>query len=93
MAHLLCELFVRLRSVGLVNDVSCELPITQSEFADAVGLSSVHVNRTLQGLRSRGLIKLTGKRFEVLNWHRLAEEGDFDPVYLHLDPGEASELA
>ena len=93
MAHLLCELFVRLRAVGLVNDMSCELPITQSEFADAMGLSNVHLNRTLQGLRSRGRVKLSGKRFEILNWQGLAEEGDFDPVYLHLDPTEASELA
>lgn len=93
LAHLLCELFVRLRAVGLVKDMSCDLPITQTEFADAMGFSNVHVNRTLQGLRSRGLIKLSGNRLEVLDWQRLAEEGDFDPVYLHLDQTEASELA
>ena len=49
MAHLLCELYVRLKSVGLTNGDGYAFPLTQAEFGDALGLSTVHVNRTLPG--------------------------------------------
>ena len=62
MAHVFCELIVRLRAVGLVEDDACNLPITQAEFADAIGVSTVHVNRVLQEMRAHGLIELTGDR-------------------------------
>jgi CRP-like cAMP-binding protein len=84
MAHVLCELMVRLRAVGLVEDHACELPITQAEFGDALGVSTVHVNRVLQALRSEGLIELKGEQLKILDWDRLKEVGDFDPTYLHL---------
>ena len=51
MAHLLCELLVRLRAVELVEDHAFDLPVTQAELADALGISNVHVNRVLQDLR------------------------------------------
>ena len=51
LAHVLCELVVRMRAVGLAEDHRCELPMTQAELADATGISTVHVNRTLQELR------------------------------------------
>jgi CRP-like cAMP-binding protein len=54
MAHVLCELLVRLRAVGLTKDYSCDLPITQAEFADALGVTNVHVNRVVQHLRADG---------------------------------------
>ncbi|MCC2687234.1 MAG: helix-turn-helix protein [Rhizobiaceae bacterium] len=84
IAHLLCELVVRLRAVGLTDGYSCDLPITQSEIADASGLSTVHVNRTLQDLRANRLISLKGTYLDVLDWKGLKEAGDFDPAYLHL---------
>lgn len=84
MAHLLCELRVRLSMVGLVEDETFDLPITQAEFADAIGASTVHVNRVLQELRADGLIRSRGTQVSILDWERLKEAGDFDPLYLHL---------
>jgi CRP-like cAMP-binding protein len=84
LAHVLCELVVRMRAVGLAEDHRCELPMTQAELADATGISTVHVNRTLQELRRDELITLTGGKLQVLDWPRLKEIGDFDPRYLHL---------
>src|SRR3954452_59867 len=84
MAHLLCELYVRLKAVGLTNGDACDMPFTQAELADATGLSTVHVNRTLQELRGEELISLRSGSLTVLDWDRLKEAGEFDPTYLHL---------
>src|SRR5215204_2675597 len=84
IAHVLCELMVRLQVVGLTQDHTVQIPITQNEFADATGLSNVHVNRVLQALRSDGLIVLRGNTFQVVDWDKLKHAGDFDPTYLHL---------
>lgn len=84
MAHLLCELLVRLRGVGLAEDQTFDMPVTQTELADAIGASTVHVNRVLQELRADGLIRSRGTQIQVLDWDRLKEAGDFDPLYLHL---------
>jgi CRP-like cAMP-binding protein len=90
MAHMLCEMLVRLRAVGLVEDHACDLPITQVEFADALGFTTVHVNRVLQQMRTDGLIELKGKRLFVPDWERLKEAGEFDPTYLHLEDEQAA---
>ncbi len=84
LAHVMCEFVVRMRSMGLTEGHECELPITQAELGDAMGISTVHVNRTLQELRASGLIRLTGARLTVLDWDRLRAVGEFDPTYLHL---------
>jgi CRP-like cAMP-binding protein len=84
VAHLLCELFVRLRAVGKADGDACILPLTQTELADAVGISTVHVNRTLQLLRREKLITLTGSRLAILNWPGLQKVAEFDPSYLQL---------
>jgi CRP-like cAMP-binding protein len=89
MAHLLCELLVRLRAVELVEDHAFELPLTQGDLADALGITNVHVNRVLQDLRGAGLISLHGKTLKVLDWEGLKTMGDFDPTYLHLVKKEA----
>jgi CRP-like cAMP-binding protein len=89
MAHLLCELLVRLRAVELVEDHAFDLPLTQAELADALGLSNVHVNRVLQDLRGEGLISLHGKALKVLDWEGLKNVGEFNPTYLHLVKREA----
>jgi len=84
MAHLLCEMQVRLAMVGLVEDETFDLPITQTELADAIGASTVHVNRVLQEMRADGLIRSRGTQVQILDWKGLMEAGDFDPLYLHL---------
>jgi CRP-like cAMP-binding protein len=84
MAHLFCELFVRSRAVGLGNEHSISLPLTQNELADATGMSNVHANRTLQELRARQLISFDGTRLIVLDWPKLCRTGDFREGYLHL---------
>ena len=89
MAHLLCELLVRLRAVELVEDHVFDLPVTQGELADALGISNVHVNRVLQELRKQDLISQQGKTLKVLDWEGLKWAGEFDPTYLHLVKKEA----
>jgi CRP-like cAMP-binding protein len=91
VAHLLCETLVRMRAVGLAQDNSCEFAFTQDEFADANGMSTVHVNRMLQLLRNQKLIHLNDRHFIALDWEKLKREGDFDPSYLHLrDPKDVA---
>ena len=84
IAHLLCELHLRLQMVGLVNGDTFDLPITQEELADATGLTSVHTNRTLQRLRRENLIALESRRLTVLDVKRLRKVAGFDPAYLHI---------
>ncbi len=84
IGHLLCELLLRLRAVGLAHNNWFSLPITQADLADTMGLSTVHVNRTLQDLKEKKLIVAKRGLFEVLDFARLREFCDFDPAYLHL---------
>jgi CRP-like cAMP-binding protein len=90
MAHVLCELLVRLRAVGLAEDHACELPITQAEFADAIGITTVHVNRVLQQMRADGLIESKGTQVKIPDWDKLKQAGEFDPAYLHLASDQAA---
>ena len=84
MAHLFCEIFVRADAAGLIVANSCEMPTTQETLAQALGLTAVHVNRTLQLLRESGLVDLKNGRLYVHDFEKLAELGEFDPLYLHL---------
>ena len=84
IAHLLCELLVRLRAVHLVDNDSFALPVTQTELSDALGITTVHVNRVLQELRGENLISLRGGALKVLDWAGLKSTGEFDAAYLHL---------
>jgi CRP-like cAMP-binding protein len=90
LAHVLCELLTRLKAVGLAEDHACDLPITQGEFADALGVTNVHVNRVLQQMRADGLIELSGDRLNIPDWDKLKEVGEFDPTYLHLENDQAA---
>ncbi len=85
MAHLFCELLYRFRAVGLNQGLSCTLPLTQVELAETLGLSSVHVNRTLQELRRQKLITLDGGTLTIQNLEALEELSFFNPDYLHQD--------
>ena len=83
IAHVLCELALRLEQIGAGLDGRFDFPITQEQLADATGLTPVHTNRTLQSLRKDGLIQLTAKSLTVLDWEGLRAVGDFDELYLH----------
>jgi CRP-like cAMP-binding protein len=87
VAHLFCEMVMRLRAVGLEQDNSVPLPLTQNEVGDALGLSTVHVNRTLQELRGENLVEWERGVLTVLDWEGLKLTGEFDPTYLHQDRG------
>jgi CRP-like cAMP-binding protein len=83
LGHLLCELFLRLEAVGLTSGKRCDFPITQTHLAEATGLSVVHVNRTLQELRSNRLITLQGKELVILDLPGLQKASLFNVGYLH----------
>ncbi|MGU3493711.1 Crp/Fnr family transcriptional regulator [Xanthobacteraceae bacterium A53D] len=89
-AHLLCELGVRLEKAGLASRCQFELPITQEQIADAVGLTPVHVNRVLKRLAQDGIIAQKGRMIEVACWEDLAMAADFNPSYLGLRKGRVS---
>ena len=93
VAHLLCELGVRLEAEGLAEDYSYELPMTQEQLADAVGLTPVHVNRTLKALEAEGLIVRSKRSVSFPDWKRLRSVGDFNQRYLHLEPQRSGEVA
>jgi CRP-like cAMP-binding protein len=84
LAHLICELFVRLAVTDLITDNTFRLPVTQMELGEALGLSAVHVNRTLQQLRSEGLFSWQNQEIQILDWEALKKRGSFDSRYLHL---------
>jgi CRP-like cAMP-binding protein len=84
IAHLFCELHARMEMVGLVEDGKLALPLTQEQLADATGLTSVHVNRTLQRLRNDNLIEVGSGMLTVLDVARLREAAGFNGNYLHV---------
>jgi CRP-like cAMP-binding protein len=94
LAHLICEMFYRLGAVNLADDERCELPLTQAELADTLGLSTVHVNRTLQDLRRAGFITLRGKNLVIHDLPALQRAAMFNPSYLQLgcDPFSADPI-
>ncbi|WP_336492657.1 Crp/Fnr family transcriptional regulator [Methylobacterium nigriterrae] len=84
IAHLLCELLLRLEAVGRVSDNSYDFPFTQTDIADTMGLSNVHVHRTLRELRALGLIALKQRIVTILDLERLKAFCNYNPNYLHL---------
>ncbi|MET3889142.1 CRP-like cAMP-binding protein [Bosea sp. OAE506] len=86
VAHLICELFLRYRNVGLVEDMTMPFHLTQTHIGDAQGLSVVHVNRVVKSLKRDGLISLSNRRLTIVDWESLTQIGDFDEAYLHLTP-------
>jgi CRP-like cAMP-binding protein len=90
LAHLFCEMYVRADAAGLVENGLCSLPLTQEYVADALGLTAVHTNRTLQSLRETGAVEWRSGQLAVHDWPKLREIARFDPNYLHL---RSTELA
>ena len=89
IAHVLSELLVRYRSIGLAQDNRYRFPVTQIELGDAVGPSVVHVNRVLKDLRTEGMVTIAGGYVSILDWAALKETAGFDVSYLHLLKGDA----
>lgn len=85
MAHLFCELYARLDLVGRAQDDGYELPLTQRELSECLGLTVVHANRTIQELRRRRLVELENRRLKILDRAGLEGVAEFDASYLYLD--------
>ncbi|HMJ92739.1 MAG TPA: Crp/Fnr family transcriptional regulator [Allosphingosinicella sp.] len=83
VAHLLCEFSLRLEAAGLARDHCYELPMTQEQLADTVGLTPVHVNRVLRQLGEEGLIERDRRSIRIVDWSRMRNAGDFNERYLH----------
>lgn len=84
IAHLLCEMYHRLRIVGLTDGTRFEFPVTQAELGEALGFSPVHTSRMLAELRERRLATLHHRMVEIENFKALEEMAEFDPGYLCL---------
>ena len=91
-AHLLCELSVRLDAED-GNESSFAFPLTQEQIADALGLTSVHVNRTMQQLRTESMVATANRTMTLPDVQGLRQIGGFDPRYLHIDPPAEIQLA
>ena len=85
LAHLFCELLLRMQAVGLAAGNSYPLPVSQADLADTTGLSNVHLNRSLQELRRRGLIHLSARTLTIPDVPALMALAEFKPDYLHRD--------
>ncbi len=85
LAHLFCELHLRLQAVGLASGDSFRLPITQADLAECLGLTGVHVNRVLRELRERKLADFRSGTATLLDRTGLAQLAEFDPLYLYLE--------
>lgn len=85
LAHLLCEVYVRLSSVGAAQNHVFTLPLMQKELADILGYTPIHVNRAVRDLRASGLIRWTGSDIEILDWAGLVRLARFNPEYLELE--------
>jgi CRP-like cAMP-binding protein len=85
MCHLLCEFARRLEAAGLAEEYAYELPMSQEQLADALGITPVHVNRTLRDLDREGLIEREKRHIRIPDWEKLRQIGGFNELYLHLD--------
>lgn len=85
LAHLLCEMYTRLSTVGAASAQRFSFPLLQRELADILGYSPIHVNRAVRDLRDRGLIRWTGADVTILDWPGLVRLAHFDSTYLELE--------
>jgi CRP-like cAMP-binding protein len=86
VAHQMCELHARMTALGLADDAKLNLPLTQEQLGDALGLTSVHINRVLKRLRNEGLMELHSRTLTILNTELLGAAAGFDPGYLQSSP-------
>jgi CRP-like cAMP-binding protein len=83
VAHLACELFLRLKTVGMCAGNRCEFPLTQVDIADALGMTQPHVSRTISELNKTGVATLRRGMLEVTDLNRLKKLAVFNSNYLH----------
>jgi CRP-like cAMP-binding protein len=83
LAHLMCELYIRARTVGLATEDKLVLPLTQTVLADALGMTPVHINRVLRKLREDGVMEIGRGMLAILDPVKLAQVAGFDENYLH----------
>jgi len=86
IAALFCEMRLRLEAVGMTEGETYALPLTQTDLAECLGLTPIHVNRTLKELREQGMVQFRSGRVTILDWDRLRDVAEFDPAYLYLEP-------
>lgn len=92
IAHLFCELWDRLTQIGLRNGNQMEVPLTQEELGDTMGLTNVHINRMIKQMRKDGLIEMNNKCLRILDIERLRAIAGYDPTYLHLKRDDQADL-
>ena len=90
---MLLELFVRLKRVRLTGERRFSIPLTQELIADALGLTTVHVNRTLRALRDDKLIAMDGRSIVIVDFEALSLLSDFEKSYLSELYGEPAQGA
>lgn len=83
LAHLICEMYMRIRAVGLTEGRACAFPLTQQDMADALGLTQTHVGRVVAKLNASGCATLHRRRLEVTDLRALKRLARFNPNYLH----------
>jgi CRP-like cAMP-binding protein len=91
LAHIICELTVRLQAVGQARDFSFSMPWTQTDVADACGISSVHANRVIQDFRRGGLVEWESRRVKIRDWDALVGVAGFDDEYLQCRAAPAND--
>jgi len=91
-AHFLCEIAFRLDKLGSPHGQPYDLPMTQEQLGDALGLTAVHVNRTIKALVDNGLISHNRRGVTILNWELLVRESGFSSRYLHMKSPESTQL-
>lgn len=84
VAHLFCEMFYRFRVVGLTEDTTYNFPVSQAELGQALGFTSIHINRMLRDLRDQGLVTFRNKLVEIHDLDALEQLAEFNPGYLYL---------
>lgn len=83
LAHLFCELYLRMRIIGLADNNQCAVPLSQQHIADALGLTPTHTGRVLRKLNESGVARFEKKMLSVFNLRKLQEMAAFNPNYLH----------
>ncbi|MCI1756059.1 MAG: Crp/Fnr family transcriptional regulator [Sphingobium sp.] len=84
VAHILCEFSTRLQAAGLAPELTADLPMTQEQLGDALGLTSVHVNRILRTMEAEGLVTRGKRQITITDWQGIRRVATFNPRYLHL---------
>lgn len=85
LAHIVCELFLRLKVVQKAGEDSFHFPLSQAELADVMGVSLVHLNKTLQKLRREKVLTWINRTITIVDWTRMQELAEFDRTYLNLE--------